>query len=153
MNSTVAGMLEALRKAETRYVRRRGTDERVWELKGSSSKVEAVRDQLIGCAIASAEPVIVVYDEDEPITEELKDYIMRFAVSRFELRGAIPLEPLRRWLYLGNWQMLSSTAPTVLIDVVRAKPDEVMRFVDENGLDFVIDSFHDDTFWAVGLNL
>jgi hypothetical protein len=38
-----------------------------------------------------------------------------------------------------------------LQDLARARPDRVVRFVDEHGLEFVIDSFHDDVFWIIGL--
>jgi hypothetical protein len=41
--------------------------------------------------------------------------------------------------------------PPALQNLARARPESVARFVDEHGLEFVIDSFHDDVFWIIGL--
>jgi hypothetical protein len=41
--------------------------------------------------------------------------------------------------------------PPALQDLARARPESVTRFVDEHRLEFVIDSFHDDVFWIIGL--
>jgi hypothetical protein len=46
---------------------------------------------------------------------------------------------------------ISPRMPPALQDLARARPDSVVRFVDEHGLEFVIDSFHDDVFWIIGL--
>jgi hypothetical protein len=56
------------------------------------------------------------------------------------------------WLYLGNWQLYVADAPIRAIpDLCRASDAEVVRFMADNDVTAVIDSFHDNLSWVVGL--
>jgi hypothetical protein len=92
----------------------------------------------------------VAYDE-VPIDPELDEHIEKMGGKRFRLQGAAPVAAVRCWLADGNWQMLSFPAPAELKDLVRATAEEVECFVSEHHLQFVIDSFHDNANWIVGL--
>lgn len=151
MGTVPTDLLTILDRGKSRKVRPKDTEGRVWELKGSDSLVEGVRDQLLGCVLASGVPILVAYDEGAPDEAELAQHLSSIGPARFQVRGQPPTALMRRWLYLGNWQMLSPAAPESLVDLVRAAPSEAAHFVDENQLDFVFDSFHDDVLWVVAL--
>lgn len=59
---------------------------------------------------------------------------------------------LSAWLYMGNWQLYSRREPLKeLQDLCRASDEAVTSFVNEHGLLFIVDSFHDDGHWTIGL--
>jgi hypothetical protein len=66
-------------------------------------------------------------------------------------RGASGVE-LLRWLYMGNWQFYLAEKPLKSIpDLCRAKSGEVRAFLRRTKVLLVIDSFHDDNYWTVGV--
>ncbi|MEZ5501038.1 MAG: hypothetical protein R3E77_16600 [Steroidobacteraceae bacterium] len=140
-----------LRAAESSLIRRKGPSGRVWELTGSSKRTEVVRNQLLQCVLANCTRVLVCYDEEEAPDAALQPHLANMGRGRFAITGGAPVKSLRDWLYLGNWQMMGPHDPQDLVDIVRASEGQAVRFVDENNLDILIDSFHDDSPWVVVL--
>jgi hypothetical protein len=140
-----------LRRAEIKGVRSTDRDCRVWELKGSHSGVEQVRCDVLAQVFAARSRLVLAYDEDAPDLPALAAHVFADGAGAFELRGEPPVSAMRGWLSYGNWQLMSPRMPPALQDLARARPESVTRFVDEHGLEFVIDSFHDDVFWIIGL--
>ena len=140
-----------LRAADVRGVRSTDEDGRVWELKSSYSAVEELRSQVLEHIVAARLRLVLAYDEDAPDQPELAAHVFADGAGAFEIRGQPPVSALRDWLSYGNWQLMSPQLPPALQDLARARPESVARFVDDHGLEFVIDSFHDDLEWIIGL--
>jgi hypothetical protein len=148
LQTQISSLLEA---AEIRGVRSTDEDGRVWELKGSHSDVEQLRFGVLQHVLAARLPLVLAYDEEAPDLPPLAAHVFADGGGAFEIRGEPPVGALRAWLSYGNWQLMSPELPPKLQDLARARPESVARFVDDHGLEFVIDSFHDDVVWIIGL--
>jgi hypothetical protein len=151
METTAAKLAALLRSARASGARAKDDDERVWELDGTDARVEEVRRQVLEQVLATASPVVIAYGEEAPQQPELAARVSEVGKGRFQLVGRPPLEALQNWLDYGNWQLACPKLPDSLEDLARATAQRVSQFVDENSLEFVIDSFHDDVYWVIGL--
>jgi hypothetical protein len=140
-----------LRETEIRGVRSTDSEGRVWELNGSHAGVEQVRSKILEHILAARLPLVLAYDEDSPNEPALAAHVFADGAGAFQIRAQPPLTAIRDWLGYGNWQLMSPHLPPALQDLARARPESVARFVDDHGLQFVVDSFHDDVMWIIGL--
>jgi hypothetical protein len=122
----------------------------VWRLDGTSAQVQSLREHLLDLAARSTS-VFVHYDggkPDEPSLEETQ----ALRGDLWRLPASATGHDLASWLYMGNWQLYSRDEPLAnLEDLCRADDEGVLRFLSESAVDFIVDSFHDDIEWTIGL--
>ena len=149
MSKLRSAILPLLREHPSGNLRSTERD-RVWQLKGFKADINALRTQLLATALKCAEPLLLVYDEelDEP---ELEPEVVATTAGVFELNPDVSVDALRRWLEPGNWRIFSPAMPSSAMNLAIAKPRELTTFMDEHGLNLIIDSFHDDITWTVVL--
>lgn len=68
--------------------------------------------------------------------------------------GALEATDASRWLGLGNWTLYSAPTPAAGSppDAARCGPAELLAWMRQQGVDVLIDSFHDDVSWVVGVD-
>jgi len=122
----------------------------VWQLGGNSPDVVRCKEELLSAICLECSPY-VHYAEEKPNEGTLTQCsVVGPGVWRVP-RGAAGKD-LLSWLYMGNWQLyVSEEVIPPLPDLCRASRNEIESFVRESGVSLVIDSFHDDTSWSVGL--
>jgi hypothetical protein len=90
---------------------------------------------------------------------------VRYEEAPDGIEGAVQLKPqlwslpagtsgkaVLDWLYMGNWQLsVGACPPDSSPDLCRSEGSDVAAYVRDTALDLVIDSFHDDVSWVVGL--
>jgi hypothetical protein len=125
-------------------------DSGVWRIEGTSREIEGVKAALLQSICEHTSP-LVHYEEAPPGDGILgSSEVARPGVWRVP-RGASGVE-LMRWLYMGNWQLYLAEKPLESIpDLCRAKVGEVTAFLRRTKVPLVIDSFHDDNHWTVGV--
>jgi hypothetical protein len=145
--STVADLRAVLEAASPRKLKASGD---VWRLDGTDRGAEQLRIGLL--SVASRFPSVYVhYDGDAPSEPSLRG-TEQVAPDVWRLPTAATGTDLSAWLYMGNWQLYSRQEPLQeLQDLCRASDEAVTAFVREHGLGFIIDSFHDDVHWTIGL--
>jgi hypothetical protein len=147
MNSTAFEILDVLNATQVRGLAGSGG---VWRLNGIAAQYESIRERLLSIAARSS-PLFVHYDGDKPDGPSLAETVA-LAENVWRLPALASGRDLNSWLYMGNWQLYSRETPlTKLEDLCRADADGVMRFVQSTGVRFVIDSFHDNIQWTIGL--
>jgi hypothetical protein len=146
MSSARSVLLELLRSSRAR----KHNAGYVWRLDGQDRETLSLRRSLLSTAILT-QRVFVHYDGDSPDgltlagTKEVEPQV-------WELAPQASADDLSRWLYMGNWQLYSKDEPLQVIpDLCRASDLRVAGFVDRAGIDFIIDSFHDDDHWTIGV--
>ena len=73
----------------------------------------------------------------------------------YEVPSDVVLEDKRteRWLDLGNWCLYAAPSPTAdLLDFHRASPRELVAWLTDNGVEIVVDAFHDNASWVVAIS-
>ena len=121
-----------------------------WQLDGNSPEVERCKEELLTAICRECSPY-VHYDDERPNEGTLTQCSFVSPGIWRVPRGATGKE-LLSWLYMGNWQLYVADAVLPLLpDLCRASRTEVESFVRASGVSVVIDSFHDDTSWSVGL--
>ena len=122
----------------------------VWRLDGNRPEVGRCKDELLTTICQECSP-FVHYDDEPPSGGSLASCRMISpGVWRIPL-GATGKD-LLSWLYMGNWQLyVADEVLTSLLDLCRSKQIEVEAFVQQSRVRLVIDSFHDDTSWSIGL--
>jgi hypothetical protein len=148
MESATLDLASFLRANQSRKVRTVGESGRVWELLGSSSTVERVRGELLRLALESRS-VVLEYDADSP-DGDLRQHVREVGPGLFSVHDQPPIPALRDWLYLGGWRVWSPAVPDSTRLAFADSPEDILRFIDENRVDFVIDSYPDDAEWFVG---
>lgn len=148
---SVADVAQALRAAPAGVAKRRDASARVWDLRGDSAAHVALKVVILEACIARG--AYLLYGEPLEAGETaLRATVEVLGQDRYRLTPEVPVEALSHWLYLGNWQIAWPACPARTIDVARAAPAEISRFLDEQGLALLVDSFHDDTDWVVALS-
>ena len=145
--SPTATALSILSKSKSRRITGEGC---VWQLDGNSPEVERCKEELLTAICRECSPY-VHYDEECPNDGTHMRYSIEgpgiWRVSR-DTSG----KELLSWLYMGNWQLYVAAAPlSKLVNLCRASHSEIESFVLESGVSLVIDSFHDETSWTIGL--
>lgn len=145
--SPTAAASAILFKSKSRRITGEGC---VWELDGNSPEVERCKQELLTAICRECSPY-VHYDDECPSTGTLsQSSFIRPGVWRVP-RGATGNDLLSS-LYMGNWQLyVAEEALPTLPDLCRASRSEIESFVRRSGVSLVIDSFHDNTSWSVGL--
>lgn len=68
----------------------------------------------------------------------------------FLIRAPYEYEPLRDWLYCGNWQAIHPPVERFRgVDAFRVRPEVLDATFERFGIMLLIDSFHDDIEWKV----
>jgi hypothetical protein len=123
---------------------------RVWRIEGLSSRVGRCKTKLLDVICTSARP-FVHYEEGPEDIPEL-NAVVSIEPHVWRLPVGAPGRGLLKWLYLGNWQLYVRDEPlAVLPDLCRSTSAEVEAFIARSGVTVVIDSFHDDMSWVVGV--
>jgi hypothetical protein len=145
--TTVADLRAVLEASSARKLRASGN---VWRLGGNDHGAEELRSGLLSVASLFTS-VYVHYDGGGPSEPSLRD-AEQVAHDLWRLPMAATGPDLSAWLYMGNWQLYAREEPLQkLQDLCRASDGEVASFVAENDLLFIVDSFHDDAHWTIGL--
>lgn len=145
----VVEIQQALRAVAAGIARPRDAAARVWDLRGDSAAHVALKTRILEACIARG--AFLLYGE--PLEDPaLRASIEVLGEDRHRLGPGVPVEALSGWLYLGNWQITWPACPPCTLDVARTAPDEICRFLEEQGLSLLVDSFHDDTDWVVALS-
>src|SRR5262245_41302771 len=124
METVPFNLSEFLRRHQSRDVRKKDDEGRVWELEGIGSSVDTVRDALLGHILATAPSLVIAYDEEAPTEAELLPHVTATGPAQFSVHTCPPVRSLRKWLYLGNWQMFSHR-PASFKDLARAMAQDV----------------------------
>lgn len=122
----------------------------VWRIEGSSTAVEECKTLLLDAICSQSQP-FVRYDEPPSEIPQLEG-AAEVSVNTWRLPTRALGSVVLSWLYMGNWQLYVADAPVAAIpDLCRSSDVEVEQFVVDAGVSVVIDSFHDDVSWVVGL--
>jgi len=122
----------------------------VWRLDGTSAQVESLRERLLDLAARSS-TVFVHYEGGKPDEPSLGE-AQALSADLWRLPASATGRDLSSWLYMGNWHLYSREQPLAKVeDLCRADDAGVLNFVRASGVGFVIDSFHDDVQWTIGL--
>ena len=124
--------------------------EGVWQVKGNARPVECLKERILELTCLISAP-IVHYDGDRPDGASLREIkLLSQDVWRVPQRASG--KELLEWLYMGNWQLYLKSEPLLrLPDLCRASANDVRVFLRGASVALVIDSFHDDVSWTVGL--
>jgi hypothetical protein len=144
---------------------RHGSSADVWHLSYPPLLVpgrEARRDRVNRCKrellrplLASPRGIYLSHHED-PVAAGVPARWSRAGKWHWNLPSNLNLEEptTEYWLFaLGNWRIHAATAPIEQsrIDPARAAETELLAWMQENRVAFLIDSFHDDVSWVVAL--
>ena len=147
MSSPAARMFDVLESSAVRGLAGGGS---VWRLDEISAGAEALRERLLDLAARSSS-VFVHYDGGRPDEPSLSE-AQTLSENLWRLPPLATGRDLASWLYMGNWQLYSRDKPLAnLEDLCRADDAGVLRFLAESKVEFIIDSFHDDREWTIGL--
>jgi hypothetical protein len=142
----VESLIAILRRHEDSNVRGRG---RVWRIDGGTPNVDACKVEVLDEICRHSHP-FVRYEE---APESGRAWMgVEIAPFTWRLHGPAPGDEVLKWLYMGNWQLYVAAGPIARIpDLIRAKDEDVETFLKENAVSLIIDSFHDDESWVVGI--
>lgn len=122
----------------------------VWRLEGKSRDIERCKVELLDAICRLGSPFLH-YDEDLPEQGPLAR-LRSPAPGVWRIPQGVTGRALHAWLHLGNWQMyLGENELSYLPDLCRADPEGVEEFLGVAGVSLVIDAFHDDTLWVLGV--
>ncbi len=125
-------------------------DSGVWRIDGTSREIEGLKAALLHSICEHSSP-FVHYDEAPPGDGSLGSSEAAAPGVWRVPRGASGVQ-LMGWLYMGNWQLYLAEEPLESIpDLCRAKSGEVTAFLRSTKVVVMIDSFHDDDHWTVGV--
>lgn len=146
--SMSAALVQILELHYGRGVRGSGV---VWRIEGSTSRVEQCKVELLETVCRYAQPIVHYYQPPTAVPE-------LGGVVELDGRWQLPLgtsgAALLQWLYLGNWQLYVRVEPlSNLPDLSRCADAEVEAFMIKSKASIVIDSFHDDVSWVIGLRV
>lgn len=142
-----SALLEILESHKGRGMQGNGA---VWRIEGTSSRVEQCKVELLESICRDAQPF--VHYEEPPMSEPGLDGSAEVAPGVWQLPLGAAGPALLKWLYLGNWQLYVRPEPLPeLPDLCRSTDIEVGTFVSQCEASVVIDSFHDDMSWVLGV--
>jgi hypothetical protein len=142
-----SALLEILESHKGRGVQGYGA---VWRIEGTSSRVEQCKVELLEAICSDARPF--VHYEEPPMGEPGLEGSVEVAQGVWQLPLGAAGSVLLKWLYLGNWQLYVRAEPLPQIpDLCRSTNVEVETFVSQCGASALIDSFHDDVSWVLGV--
>jgi hypothetical protein len=122
----------------------------VWQIQGNTSSIEQFKRQLLETICVDSAP-FVHYEEGPPNRSSLRG-TKSVSMGIWQVPSGATGADLMEWLYMGNWQLYLSTEPLDRIpDLCRSTAAQVRVFVQSTGIGLVIDSFHDDVSWTIGL--
>ena len=143
----VATLTAILEKSKSRHLQGNGG---VWCLDGNSREATRLKEELLQAICDEVSPV-VHYDEDPPAEGSLGSSI-KVARSAWRIPKGTKSPELLSWLYMGNWQLyVGPDVLTSLPDLCRSSRSEIESFVRQSQVVVVIDSFHDEVSWSIGL--
>lgn len=132
-----------------RSKRIRGRDG-VWRIDGTSKEADACKLRLLDVVCTAARP-FVRYDEP-PAEQAALAAAAEVQPGTWQLPAGAPGAAVLEWLHMGNWQLCVAPAPLASIpDLCRASDAAVAQFVADSRVSLVIDAFHDDVLWVIGL--
>ena len=140
----------------------------VWRVDGISREIEELRDEILKEVLSRASGFVNYDDEPDddlgvrPIrvrvddSEKPKWLPARLwkpdRIVAWEIPRGTPVDALREWLYTGNWQFyVANHYHAWFPDLCRGSYDFVAGFTEAADIELVIDSFHDDIEWTIGL--
>jgi hypothetical protein len=102
-------------------------------------------------SICQNESPFVHYDEP-PDNDSLVTTLQPATLGQWRVRRGAAGSDLLQWLYMGNWQLYIADASVHSIpDLCRARTGQVRSFIKTSNVSLIIDSFHDDNHWTLGL--
>jgi hypothetical protein len=123
----------------------------VWRLDGKHQEADDLRVALL--ALVLRFPSVFLHYDGDPPEEPSLEASSRVAPNVWRLPPAASGRELGAWLSMGNWQLYARGEPLqVLPDLCRADDEAVRDFVRRSAVAFVIDSFHDNVEWTLGLH-
>jgi hypothetical protein len=140
----------------------------VWRIDGYSREIEELRNAILQEALSRTSG-FVNYDDDpddglgvHPIRIRVDDSKKPrwlparmwnpYRIVAWEIPRATPVDALRGWLYTGNWQFyVADHYHAWFPDLCRGSYEFVAGFTEAANIELVIDSFHDDIEWTIGL--
>ncbi len=145
--TNVSDLRAALESASARKLANSGN---VWRLDGNDRGAEQLRQSLL--SVASRFPSVHVhYDGGAPSERSLRG-AKQVATDVWQVPLGATGSDLSAWLSMGNWQLYSRREPlNELQDLCRASDEAVAFFVNKHDLLFIVDSFHDNGHWTIGL--
>lgn len=122
----------------------------VWRIAGNARAVQHCKSRLLGIICAQAD-IYIRYDE-APEAEPALARAQAIDRDTWWLPAPTAGADVQAWLQPGNWQLYVADRPLAEIpDLCRATDAEVAVFVRRAGVTVIVDSFHDDVAWVVGL--
>jgi len=94
--------------------------------------------------------IMVLYDEDpyEYLSGDIA--FQRIDQNKYLIQPPYSYEKLSKWLYYGNWQVVSPAISSYeFIDSFRSSPEKIQNHLNNHKVDLMIDSFHDNIEWNV----
>ena len=124
--------------------------EGVWQLHGNRPSIEHFKQQLLETICLHSEP-FVHYEEPPPSDSSLRG-AKAISAGVWQVPPGATGADLLAWLYMGNWQLYLASEPIECIpDLCRSTAAQIRAFVQSSGVGLVVDSFHDDVSWSIGL--
>ena len=129
----------------------------VWQLTtprwGARARLHhALRSQVLTAALTSAQPMFMTYSEDP--NDELGVSWSRVDVNIWRMHPrTVSAELLSGFLHLGNWTIVAGSISHLreTLAKIRGKPDQIAECLDDGDMDLIIDSYHDDNPWWIGV--
>ena len=92
------------------------------------------------------------YYDEEPETN-IKN-IRKMSDNKYLIIPPYQYDQLENWLSLGNWQIIHpDQSEYKFINTFKLSEDEIKNHIDNNQIELLIDSFHDNIEWNVIINL
>lgn len=149
MSATAEDLLSLLKAGTANGLTGEGP---VWRLDGVDRGAEALRESFL--ATAARFPTVYVHYDGERPDEPTLQGTTSVVPNVWLLPAGASGKDLSSWLYMGNWQLYARREPLrELRDLCRTEDAGVSRFVRDSAVTFIIDSFHDDTHWTIGLQV
>ena len=138
-----------------------------WWIDGTSGRIDELKTRILQVVLEQS-PAFVNFDDPPDaslgircalkVEKGPKPWWIRttrwqpYRCVTWEAPKGTSAEGLRAWLYTGNWQFyVADSCRAEFPDLCRASSEFVAFFAEACELEIVIDSFHDDVTWAIGL--
>ena len=123
-----------------------------WRLFRDSAGLERTKAALLAAIWRLPEPVFM--NPSIPLDHEVAPFVEPMA-GGWRLNRSRSAEEFHRTepvSVFGNWQLYVSPQPVAAhIDALRAPAEEVLEFMERNGIRLLVDAFHDDSEWLVAI--
>jgi hypothetical protein len=122
--------------------------------RGRAQQVDAVKRQVLAALARSG--TAIIYHHESPHDEELPGLWLpgeRPGAWRLPVDLDLADPAIAHWLFdLGNWTVCAPDVPLGRTpDIARAPAAQLLTWIDQQAIDVIVDSFHDDVSWVVVL--